>query len=70
MGKGDKKSKRGKIYRGTFGKRRLRKKQNTWVAVPKEKEKVEEKTEEVISETKKVVKKKPGKKKSAKKEPE
>lgn len=26
MGKGDKKTKRGKIWRGTFGKRRLKKK--------------------------------------------
>ncbi len=26
MGKGDRKSRRGKVYRGTYGKRRLRKK--------------------------------------------
>jgi 30S ribosomal protein S31 len=72
MGKGDKKTKRGKVYRGTFGKHRLRKKQNTWVAVPKEKEKVkkEETTEEVKAEVKKEVKKKPGRKKTVKKESE
>jgi 30S ribosomal protein S31 len=74
MGKGDKKSKRGKIYRGTFGKHRLRKKQKTWVAVPKEKEKEKEKVkeaeavEDVKAQTKKAVKKKPGRKKAVKKE--
>ena len=74
MGKGDKKSKRGKVYRGTFGKHRPRNKQKPWVAVPKEKEiekaKKEESTEEVKPETTKVVKKKPGKKKTVKKESE
>jgi len=72
MGKGDKKSKRGKIFRGTFGKHRLRKRHKAWVAVPKENEivKGEETAEEVKVETKKAVKKKPGKKKTAKKESE
>ncbi|MEJ2193558.1 MAG: 30S ribosomal protein THX [Ignavibacteriaceae bacterium] len=46
MGKGDKKSKRGKIFKGTYGKRRPRKKQSDWVNVPKEKEKVKAKVEE------------------------
>ena len=76
MGKGDKRTKRGKVYRGTFGKHRLRRKQKTWVAAPKEKEKEKEQVkevaavEEVKEETKKVVKKKPGRKKAVKKESE
>ena len=75
MGKGDKRTKRGKVYRGTFGKHRLRKKQKTWVAVPgeKEKETVKEEAaavEEVKEEPKKVTKKKPGRKKTVKKESE
>ena len=72
MGKGDKKTKRGKIFRGTFGKHRPRKRHLEWIALPKEKEKVKEEVpvEEVKAETKKVVKKKPAKKKTAKKESE
>ena len=72
MGKGDKKTKRGKVFSGSYGKHRLRKKQKAWVAVPKEKEKVkkEETAEEVKAEVKKGVKKKPGRKKTVKKESE
>ena len=72
MGKGDKKSKRGKVFSGSFGKHRLKKKHKAFVAVPNEKEKVkkEETTEEVIAKTKKVEKKKPGRKKTVKKESE
>jgi len=35
MGKGDKRTKRGKIYRGTYGKRRLKKKGAARVKPPK-----------------------------------
>lgn len=72
MGKGDKKSKRGKVFSGSFGKHRLKKKHKAFVPVPKAQEKVkkEETTEEVKAETKKVGKKKPGRKKTVKKESE
>ena len=47
MGKGDKKSKRGKIFRGTFGKRRPRKSRSftTSHVVKSEKKKEEKKTD-------------------------
>lgn len=35
MGKGDKRTKKGKIYRGTYGKRRPRKKPTAKKAAPK-----------------------------------
>jgi 30S ribosomal protein S31 len=37
VGKGDQRTKRGKIWRGTFGKRRLRKKKKGLLARPAEK---------------------------------
>ena len=77
MGKGDKKSRRGKIYRGTFGKRRSHKKVKQTTAVPvakkvEEEEKKEIAVEEVKPEKGKSEKataeeKKPRKKKSTKK---
>ena len=49
MGKGDKKSKRGKIFRGTFGKRRARKtKLYTPPPVVKDEKKKEEKKIEAV----------------------
>ena len=42
MGKGDKKSRRGKIYAGSFGKRRPRKRNNMNTVVKPEKVKKEE----------------------------
>jgi 30S ribosomal protein S31 len=77
MGKGDKKSRRGKIYRGTFGKRRPHKKAKQIVAIPvaekvEEEEKKEAAVEEVKPEKEKTEKtaaeeKKPRKRKSTKK---
>jgi ribosomal small subunit protein bTHX len=77
MGKGDKKSRRGKIYRGSFGKRRPRKKIKNIATVPTSKKVVKEEkkdtaVEEVKPEKKKTEKaaveeKKPKKKKSTKK---
>ncbi len=49
MGKGDKKSKRGKIFRGTFGKRRPRKaKSITHVSAVKDEQKKNEKKVVVV----------------------
>ncbi|MCG6961169.1 30S ribosomal protein THX [bacterium BMS3Abin03] len=76
MGKGDKKSRRGKIYRGSFGKRRLRKKIKNIVITPvAEKVEKEEKKETTVEEVKPekektekaAVEEKPKKKKSTKK---
>jgi 30S ribosomal protein S31 len=74
MGKGDKKSKRGKIFRGTFGKRRQRK-AKSYVAIPAEQitaKKEEKKIEETkpiakVTKVEKIEKKKTTKKKSTKK---
>jgi 30S ribosomal protein S31 len=65
MGKGDKKSKRGKINRGTFGKRRIRKtKKHVSTPVTEEnKKKIEVKTEEPKPELKTEMKKTTRKKK-------
>jgi len=71
MGKGDKKSKRGKIFRGSFGKSRPRKTKAiiTVPAVKDEKETAESsKTEKVKTEKKKTTKKKSAKKETTKKE--
>jgi len=49
MGKGDKKSKRGKIFRGTFGKRRPRKaKSITHVSAVKDQQKKNEKKTDIV----------------------
>lgn len=45
MGKGDRRSKRGKIAKGTFGKYRSAKPNKVVVTKPKEEEKVETETE-------------------------
>jgi 30S ribosomal protein S31 len=44
MGKGDKKTKRGKLYRGTYGKRRLRKKKESKGTAPDQSVKTEGKS--------------------------
>ena len=67
MGKGDKKSKKGKIWSGSYGVSRKKKKAVTFVAKPKAK-KSEPKAEEA-TETKEAVKKAPAKKAVAKKAP-
>jgi 30S ribosomal protein S31 len=73
VGKGDKKSKRGKINRGTYGKRRARK-THKYVPAPvieEKKKKTEVKTEEanpVVKAEVKPEKKKTTKKKTEKKE--
>ena len=55
MGKGDKKSRRGKIYRGSFGKKRPHTKAKHIVAVPvSEKVGKEEKKEAAVEEVKPV----------------
>ena len=74
MGKGDKKSKRGKIFRGTFGKRRPRK-AKSFVAIPAEQitaKKEEKKIEETkpiskVTKVEKAEKAKTDKKKTTKK---
>ena len=79
MGKGDKKSKRGKIFRVTYGKRRPRKSKSITLATPvkdgkKENEKnidvvkpEEVKTEKKVAESSKTEKVKTEKKKTTKK---
>ena len=67
MGKGDKKSKKGKISSGSYGVSRKRKKAATFVAKPKAK-KADPKTEEAPAE-KPVAKKAAVKKPAAKKTP-
>lgn len=63
MGKGDQKSKKGKINAGSYGVTRKRKKSVTFVAKPKAK-KVAAKTEEVEAKPKKAAAKKPAAKKA------
>lgn len=75
MGKGDKKSKRGKIYRGTFGKRRHRKKAGFIPLIVKNEEKKSEEKKpvepkpEVKAEKQKPVRKKAEKKVAEKEKP-
>ena len=59
MGKGDKKTKRGKIVNKSYGVRRMRKKSSGYTPVPK--------AEPVVEETPAQVKKAPAKKAAAKK---
>ena len=71
MGKGDKKSKRGKINRGTFGKRRLRKKEGFQrIITPKDEKKIVEKKPEEPKPEVKTEKKKTTRKKKEKKDSE
>ncbi len=69
MGKGDKKTKKGKISSGSYGKTRKRKSATTFVAPAKPKKAVptKETTEEKVE--KPVAKKAPAKKPAAKKAP-
>ncbi|MFH0866264.1 MAG: 30S ribosomal protein THX [Bacteroidota bacterium] len=66
MGKGDKKSKRGKISMGSFGVRRLHKKKKNVVIKTEKPVKKEEKVVEVVPEVAEITKK-PAKKPAAKK---
>jgi len=66
MGKGDKKSKKGKISSGSYGVTRKRKKAATFVAKPKAKKAAPKKEEAPAKET---AKKAPAKKAAAKKAP-
>ena len=67
MGKGDKKTKKGKIFSGSYGVTRKKKKAVTFVAKPNTKEAEPKKEEEVPA--KEAVKKAPAKKTTAKKTP-
>lgn len=72
MGKGDKKTKKGKISSGSYGVTRKRKKKAVFVAKPKAKKAAPKKEEAPVEEetTKKTVAKKPAAKKApAKKKP-
>jgi len=71
MGKGDKKSKKGKIFSGSYGVTRKRKASTTFVA-PKTKKAAPEKETEVVAEkpaAKKPAAKKPAAKKAPAKKP-
>jgi 30S ribosomal protein S31 len=68
MGKGDKKSAKGKRFMGSYGKTRLKKFSPKYVAsaeVPKEKEKLKETKEEKVAEKASVAKKAPAAKKKS-----